>query len=255
MKRDREKHAAARRRGAALLLAAAVVLVLLLIVLIYTADYYHADETALAALRPDETVSVVQTDYGFLFDGPSEDRALIFYPGGKVEETAYAPLLRQLAAGGVDVCLVKMPFRLAVLGMNRADAVMARHSYESWAIGGHSLGGAMAAWYAAEHSDALDGLILLAAYPSKALGGELPLLSIYGTEDGVLRMEQYEKGKAYWPADSKEFVIEGGSHAQFGSYGPQAGDGMAQISAAEQQTITAEQILDFLGITESEAAA
>lgn len=229
-------------------------LVVVLLFFVYTADYSHADETAMSAMVSDETVAVVPTDYGVLFDGPGEDSALIFYPGGKVDEIAYAPLLRRIAAGGMDVCLVKMPFRLAVLGLNRADAVMARHSYCNWYIGGHSLGGAMAAYYAAGHGDALRGLILLAAYPTRSVG-ELPLLSVYGTEDGVLRMEQYEKGKAYWPSDALEYVIDGGNHAQFGSYGAQSGDGTASISAAEQQALTAERILDYSVIIEARAAA
>ena len=54
---------------------------------------------------------------------------LTFYPGGKVEETAYAPMLHYLAEQGMDVFLVKMPFRLAVFGMNKADHVMKQHDY------------------------------------------------------------------------------------------------------------------------------
>ena len=74
----------------------------------YTGQYCHADAAAAAALVSDRNVAVSQTDYGWFFDGPSEDDALIFYPGGKVEETAYAPLLRGLAEQGMDVCLVKI---------------------------------------------------------------------------------------------------------------------------------------------------
>ena len=59
--------------------------------LIYTGNYYHADGAALAALDPDTTVAVSRTDYGWHFDGPGEDAALIFYPGAKVEASAYAP--------------------------------------------------------------------------------------------------------------------------------------------------------------------
>lgn len=237
------------------LITAGSLFVILILFFAYTAVFSHADDQALQALISDETVTVLPTDYGVLFDGPSEDNALIFYPGGKVEETAYAPLLHRIAAGGMDVCLVKMPFRLAVFGMNRADAVMARHSYRNWYIGGHSLGGAIAADYAAAHGDALRGVILLAAYPTKELSDDLSLLSVYGTEDGVLRMAPYEKGKACWPDDSLELVIKGGNHAQFGCYGVQAGDGTASLTANEQQAMTASQILDFVGIEEDAAAS
>ena len=255
MKRKAGKKATVRRGKTAWLTAAAVLFVFILSFFVYAADFYRAEEDALSALNSDELVTVEQTEYGFWFDGPSTDSALIFYPGGKVDEKAYAPLLHQIAAGGMDVCLVKMPFRLAVFGMNRADEVMTRHDYQNWYIGGHSLGGAIAADYASSHGNKLHGLVLLAAYPTKELDHELSLLSVYGTEDEVLQMKRYEKGKDDWPDSAHEFVIDGGNHAQFGSYGIQSGDGEASIPASEQQALTAEQILVYFGIEETDAAA
>lgn len=213
---------------------------------IYTGDYYRADETAAAALVSDNIVSVERTGYGWRFDGPSDAAALIFYPGGKVEATAYAPLLRRVAEGGMDVCLVDMPFRLAVFGMGRADAVMAAHRYDRWFIGGHSLGGAMAASYAANHPEGLAGVALLAAYPVKPLDDSLALLSVYGTEDGVLDRAKLLDGARFAPPDHREYIIEGGNHAQFGSYGRQRGDGEAAIPADEQQRQAAEYILQLM---------
>lgn len=217
--------------------------ILIIIFLIYTSYYYHADVTAQAALVSGDTVQITQTPYGWLFDGPSERNALIFYPGAKVEETAYAPLLRLLAQEGMDVCLVSMPFHLAIFGANKADSVMARHDYDHWYVGGHSLGGAMAANFAASHGDQLTGLILLAAYPTKPLNKTLLEISIYGSEDGVLNMEKIEAGKAYAPEDYREYVITGGNHAQFGNYGEQRGDGTATISSEEQQQMAVRYII------------
>ena len=220
-----------------------VIIISCVIFFIYVEQYYHSDEAAHSALKSDETVAVVQTEYGWLFDGPSETDALIFYPGGKVEETAYAPLLHRLAGQGMDVCLVKMPFRLAVFGVNKADHVMKQHDYDHWYIGGHSLGGAMAASYAAAHSEQLSGVFMLAAYPSKPLDGNIRARIIYGSEDGVLNRTRLEKANQYLPGDSAIYVIEGGNHAQFGNYGIQDGDGAAAISAEKQQLRTAELIL------------
>ena len=210
---------------------------------VYAGQYYRADARARAALQSDETVAVVPIADGWLFDGPSESDALIFYPGGKVEETAYAPLLHRLAAGGLDVYLIRMPFRLAVLSPERADRVIGSGAYEHWYIGGHSLGGAMAASYAAAHADALDGVVLLAAYPTKTLDESLSVISIYGTEDGVLNRTKLAEGEQYLPRTHESYEIEGGNHAQFGNYGAQRGDGEAAISAEEQQRLTAEMIL------------
>ncbi len=212
--------------------------------MIYVSQYYHADESADAALESDETVSVTKTKYGWFFDGLSDTDALIFYPGGKVEETAYAPLLHRLAGQGMDVCLVSMPFRLAVFGVNKADQVMLQHDYAHWYIGGHSLGGAMAAVYAAENSGRLTGLILLAAYPTKPLDESIRTIMIYGSEDHVLNMKKLNEGKQYLPDNSKEYIISGGNHAQFGNYGIQRGDGTADVSADVQQQKTVELIME-----------
>ena len=225
------------------LIAILVVIVLVSAVLLYLERFYHAEASAWAALKSDAAVSVVQTDYGWLFDGPSQDTALIFYPGAKVQTEAYAPLLRELAAGGMDVCLVSMPFRLALLGVNSADAVMRDAPYSNWFIGGHSLGGAMAARYAADHADRLTGVVLLAAYPTRPLKQDLVEISVSGTEDGVLNRDKVAAGRAYAPEKSYEYVIDGANHAQFGNYGEQKGDGTAQISAEEQQLQTAAFIL------------
>ena len=225
------------------LIPIAAILLTVIAFLVYAEQYYHADESALEALKSDAAVSVVKTDYGWLFDGPSDTDAIIFYPGGKVEETAYAPLLHSLARQGIDVCLVKMPFRLAVFGKNKADNVMAQYDYDQWYICGHSLGGVMAADYAAEHSSLISGVFMLAAYPTKPLDENLRCVTIYGSEDGVLNMEKLEKANQYLPDSSEEVVIEGGNHARFGNYGKQNGDGNATISYEEQQQRTIEIIL------------
>ena len=182
-----------------------------------------------------------------MFDGPSKRAALIFYPGAKVEETAYAPFLHRLAEGGIDVFLVKMPFHLAVFGTNRADRLLPRFSYESWYIGGHSLGGAMAANYASAHGARLDGVILCAAYPIKSLDPGLTEIMLYGSEDTVLRMNKVAESRQYAPNHFIERVIPGGNHAQFGNYGLQAGDGTATISSEEQQEQAADVILNEIG--------
>jgi len=220
-----------------------MLLLSIFVFLVYINQYYHADESALEALKSDNAVYVVKTDYGWLFDGPSETDAIIFYPGGKVDETAYAPLLHGLAEQGMDVCLVQMPFRLAIFGKNKADQVIAQYEYDRWYIGGHSLGGVMAADYTAEHSSVISGVIMLAAYPIRPLDENLRCVIIYGSEDGILDMERLERANRYLPDNSEKTVIEGGNHAQFGNYGNQSNDGIATISSEEQQNRTIEIIM------------
>ena len=215
--------------------------------LIYNTVFYPADETARAALVSDGNVIVSQTGYGYFFDGPSEENLFIFYPGAKVDEVAYAPLLRKLAERGMDVCLVHMPFHFALYNQNKAGSLLSEYTtYGNYYIGGHSLGGAMASIYASGHGDLLSGVILLAAYPTKPLQDSLTEISIYGSEDGVLNFDKLEESKKYAPAESYCYVIQGGNHAGFGNYGPQHGDSDAVISKEEQQNQTAGFILSSL---------
>ncbi len=217
---------------------------------VYVSDYYHADETALEAMAYQTGSVQTEQDGDVIWFVPEDPTAgLIFYPGGKVENTAYAPLMRACAENGILCALVRMPGNLAVLDANAADGLQQEHpEVTTWYIAGHSLGGAMAANYAAAHSEDFDGLILLAAYSTKDLSQTtLRVLSVYGSEDGVMNRESYEKNRANLPEDNIEVVLDGGCHAQFGNYGPQDDDGIPTISGEEQIRQTAEAIATFVG--------
>lgn len=142
-----------------------ILLILLAVCAIYVIDYYHADDTVWKALQSDGTVTVSQIQRDTIVFLPENPTAgFIFYPGGKVENTAYAPLLHNLAEQGLICILTKMPCNLAVLNINAADGIQEEFpEIDSWYIGGHSLGGSMAASYVANHIDEYEGLILFAA--------------------------------------------------------------------------------------------
>lgn len=208
----------------------------------YVNDYYHSEAEVQNYLNGTESVQVKEISDGLLLDGEGTDRAMIFYPGAKVEYTAYVPLFMELAEQGMDCFLLKMPANLAILGMNRADTIVENYDYEQWFLSGHSLGGAMAASYAAKHMEELSGLVLLAAYSTSSLNDDdFSVLSVYGSEDLILNMEKLEEGRNYMPDQYTEVCIEGGNHAGFGSYGIQKGDGEASISSEVQreQTVNA----------------
>ena len=215
---------------------------------VYVGDYYSADETAVAAMAGSETVSVQKMDKMTVFSPENPTAGFLFYPGGKVESTAYAPLMLALAERDVLCVLIPMPCNLAVLNPNAAEGIQAQFpEIENWYIGGHSLGGSMAASYAAKHGEELGGLVLLAAYATADLtDSALDVLSLYGSEDGVLNLEKQENYRKNLPETTVEIVIPGGNHAGFGSYGAQDGDGEASISNAEQILYTAEAIAEFV---------
>lgn len=224
-----------------------LVFALVVFCVVYVNDYYRAESHVDAYLQSGENVIVTVEDHIVFLDGTGEETALIFYPGAKVEYTAYVPMFYALAEQGIDCFIVKMPGNLAILGMNKAESIMQEHEYENWYLSGHSLGGAMAANFAADASEKPDGLVLLAAYPTKDLTGSgLSVLSVYGSEDKVLNAKKLEEGRALMPEDYTELCLEGGNHAWFAYYGEQAGDGVATITREEQQTKTIEAILDMI---------
>ena len=141
-----------------------------------------------------------------------------------------------------------MPFNLAVLDMNAADGIQEQYpEIENWYIGGHSLGGSMAASYLEKNVDDYEGLILLGSYSTADLSEtDLDVLSIYGSEDKVMNHEKYADNKANLPDDFTEIIIDGGCHAYFGMYGAQDGDGTPTISNEEQISITAENIVKMI---------
>jgi pimeloyl-ACP methyl ester carboxylesterase len=206
---------------------------------------------ALSALRPDSQVRVEQGRWIVFqpIDGQPET-GLIFYPGGRVDARAYAPAMRAVAAQGYLAVIVPMPLNLAVLAPDSAAEVMAAYpQVRHWAIGGHSLGGAMAARYAYSHPGAIDGLVLWASYPAASddlSGAALRVVSIYGTRDGLATSDKIDASRPLLPPDTQWIAIEGGNHAQFGWYGPQQGDNEAAISRADQQAQAVEATLQLL---------
>ena len=198
-------------------------------------------DQALAAMEPGENVSVWDNG-NFVVFTPITNKpitALIIYPGGHVDYRSYAPIARQIASRGYLVSIVRMPLSLPVFGVNKADEVIAAFpGIRYWVIGGHSLGGSMAASYAGSHPYKVQGLFLWASYPPESdnlSATDLKGLSTYGSEDLVLNRDNVNSTLVLLPPGTIRQVIQGGNHSQFGDYGPQPGDGIATISAEDQQ--------------------
>lgn len=205
---------------------------------------------ALQALQSDETVDV-DDDRWLVFQpaGVDSQAGLVFYPGGLVPAEAYAPLARRVAEAGYLVVIPHMPLNLAVLDSSVANDVVREYdTIDNWAVGGHSLGGAMAASYASDAND-VAGLVMVGAYPADSLDlrtAAIEVLVIYGTEDGLSSPDEMIASAAQYPPDAVFVVIEGGNHAQFGSYGDQRGDNPATLSSPNQLNQTAAAIVSFL---------
>jgi len=195
---------------------------------------------ALSALQSDNNV-VVSTTRWLVFQPVQQipKTALIIYPGGRVDPHAYAPQARSIASSGYLVIIIPMPLNLAVFGSERAAAVIQSYpDIENWVIGGHSLGGSMAALYAYNHPGQIKGLLLWASYPASSndlSDSTIRVTSIYASLDGLATEEKIAASRQLLPVDTAWVQITGGNHAQFGWYGNQPGDNEAIISREDQQ--------------------
>jgi len=176
---------------------------------------------ALAALESDARVTVTENDWiVFAPSDTSPTKGLIFYPGGECDERGYAEPLRAIADRGFLVVLVPMPWQLAVFAPNRADDVIAAFpEIEKWAIGGHSLGGSMAANYAANHEDLIDGLLLWDAYSANDLtNSTVKVRMIHRADASGKPPEDYTSKLPLLPAQTEYVPLIGGQHLNFGRF-------------------------------------
>ena len=162
---------------------------------------------------------------------------LVLYTGGKVPPAAYAPSARAIAEQGYLVAIVPAPFNLAILDADAADRVIEDHpEIASWAVGGHSLGGATASLFIDGHPGVVDGLALWASYSSADIStDDLHVLSVYGSLDAGVASYTDPANLVKLGSAVTVDEIDGGNHEQMGWYTGQPNDPPATISRQEQQ--------------------
>lgn len=217
----------------------------------WVSSYSKPTEDAVAVFNSNSTINVTRDK--FITFTPKYQEAttgFIFYPGGKVDPEAYAPLCSKIATKGYTVVIVPMPLNLAILNGDKGKEVIdAYPEIKNWVIGGHSLGGVMAANFAHSHLDLVKGLVMYAAYPQNKNDlstSRLKVLSLWGSEDGCADITKVTGAKDILPKDTEFKPIDGGNHAQFGNYGKQKGDNTAKISILEQQNIAIQYTVSLL---------
>lgn len=218
--------------------------------LLFVSSSYEAQSLALENLKSDSQVTVEQNgDILFKPVSNAKDTGYVFYPGAKVEPAAYAPMAKEITSKGYTVVIAKIPFNLAILSPNKADAIIKNYpAIDRWVIGGHSLGGVMASDYVLKN-DKVKGLILLASYPQAKtdLSTEtIEVLSMWGSNDEVADVEKIKDAKNVMPSDAVFIELPGGNHAGFGDYGHQKGDGEATIPNEQQLMETSSHSIELL---------
>ncbi len=216
---------------------------------------FSAVEPALGAMGSDARVTVAEypTQIVMAPTGPASHTGVFFQPGARVDARAYAAILRPLAESGYTVIIAKQPLGIALLAITIFDATKPAHpAITRWVLGGHSLGGTVAAIQASSGDvDAVApvvGPLLYASYPANNISTSLTAkaLSISATNDGLATPDKIEASKPNLPAGSTFTAIDGAVHSFFGDYGPQPGDGTPTISHADARTQTSRDSVAFV---------
>lgn len=212
---------------------AVVALTAIILAGVYTANWFSEREKRLSPAHPEalealistESVAVTEDDWIiFQPQNHSPNKGFIFYPGGECDERGYAELMAAIAAQGYLVVLVPMPLQLAVLSPNKAEDIIAAFpDIQTWAIGGHSLGGAMAARFVYNHPDAVDGLLFWDAYPPKTddiSEREFPVRLIHRSGESGEPPDYYAQYIPLLPPDMEYRALRGANHINFGRFLP-----------------------------------
>ncbi|MCK7505754.1 MAG: alpha/beta hydrolase [Desulfobacterales bacterium] len=231
----------------------AVVAVLMLGFVIWASAAAKPTDAALRALESDKRVSVVRAGWlHHLFaHGRLADNRLHLLPRRARGLSRLCPCVADdRRSRDTFVALVEVSLNLAFFEINAADDVISAHpEVARWVVGGHSLGGVAASSYASGRPEVVSGVVFWASYPAddslRSFG--VPVLSVYGSNDGLTSGDNIEGSRALLPAETTYVLIEGGNHAQFGSYGGQSGDNPASIPAEEQWAQVAGATAKFFG--------
>jgi hypothetical protein len=235
----------ARSRFIGPLLAAAAIGMLA----VATAFYFRpfAATSSPALLASDALVRVETRSFGTAFVpvAGASAVALVFYPDARVPPDAYAYLGRAAAASGHVAVILSFPLDFAIFAPARArKAIAAFPEVRAWIIGGHALGGTVAASYCASAPPKVAGLLLLAAFPREGAGlaaSSLDVLCLSASSDGLVARSRAAAARRLLPSGTRYVEIAGGNHAQFGEYGSLPGDGAATVSAAVQRQAVIEE--------------
>lgn len=244
-----EKSKLGLRKTIGIIVAILITIGIAFVCVVYAITYHSQVEPA-EYVQVYDDVELSYVGRNMYFDGPGEDTLFIFYQGALVETESYTPLLARLARSGVDCIAIHAPLNLAALSNYRFDSIIKAERFADYKyhyVGGHAQGGFYVTDYAFEKSNEIDGLILLASYGVKDYrNSDLPVLSIYGSNDKVLDMENYTISEFFMPDDFTSVCISGGNHSYFGFYGEQSGDGDATIAPKEQWNSTVSEINKFI---------
>lgn len=188
--------------------------------------------------------------YAYQSDSIDVHHGFILYPDAMTDPDVYAPLATLMAKKGITVFVIDMPLNQPTLDKDAADRVIAENpNVEEWYIGGHGKGGMAAADYVADDADMIDGIVFLASYSTADLSSlDIRSYSMYGSEDGIMDIDEYHECKENLPEGSEEYKIVGCNYSGFAIYEKRSGDGdpAPNMDNIRQVLITAQRVSTFI---------
>ena len=240
-----------KRRARVRIVVIAIAAVLVAVIagfLAYAASPMMAEEGPLA--RAENTVTVTESAEGVVLSPSTPNgEGLIFFAGARVDPAAYANKLSGIAESGITVVIARPTLNFAILE-NRPLSTWEglAPGVGSWAVGGHSLGGVKACMYAADPVNEVAAVVLFGSYCSVDLSGiDIPTLTFIGENDELSTEAKIEDAADLLPADAEFVTIPDASHAQFGDYGDQPGDGPQEADDDDVRDALTDGVVGLLG--------
>lgn len=207
-----------------------------------------AEEDPLA--RAEAAVTVTESADGVVLSPSNPNgEGLIFFAGARVDPAAYANKLSGVAESGITVVIARPTLNFAIFETRPLSTWEGlAPGVGSWAVGGHSLGGVKACMYAADASNQVAAVVLFGSYCSVDLSqSSIPVLSFIGENDELSTEAKVEAASDLLPVDAEFVTIPDASHAQFGDYGIQPGDGPQEADGDDVRDAITDGVVGLLG--------
>ena len=204
---------------------------------------FPADRAATLDVFRDSRVAVEARDRKVVMSptGDTHSVGVLYFPGARVDPYSYLYPLADVAAQGATVVIVDPLFNMALIDTRGVEELTGDlPAISEWVLAGHSLGGVKACLEASHPS--VTHLVLFASYCATDISSlDIDVLQVVGSQDGLLDNDLRLEATSLLPAgEETTLVIPGANHADFGTYGPQPGDGPSAYTHEEMRSLITE---------------
>ena len=208
----------------------------LVVTLVGFLTYFHivfpADRQATLEVYRDDRVQVEARDQRVIMKPSAEalSQGVLYFPGARVDPYSYLYPLADIAAAGTTVVVVDPLFNMALIDSRGVEELTNDFpEITDWVLAGHSLGGVKACMEATH--PAVTHLVLFASYCATDISNTpVNVVQVVGNQDGLVDEGLRREAEALLPPGPTTTIVwEGANHADFGTYGPQPGDGVSAL--------------------------